>query len=128
VLILKGLCLALVVRFDRAEVAVAWNLILARRVGVSRKKSCSRAAALQMQLSTTISVPQGDGTVKEYSLTEGSKVEFHGDGISFGGSHQDGGGIGGESFRGEFDFNCGTREDAGTAAPTAGRFCRPLKG
>ena len=98
------------------------------RLDVDGKKSGSSATALQMQLSTTISKPQVDRAVKEYSLAERSKVEFHGDGISFGGSHQDGGGIGGESFRGEFDFNCGTREDAGTAAPTAGRFCRPLKG
>jgi hypothetical protein len=57
------------------------------RVDVDGKKSCSRAAALQTQLSTTVSMPEGFSTVKEYSLTERSKVEFDGDGIAFGGSH-----------------------------------------
>jgi hypothetical protein len=57
------------------------------RLDVDGKKSCSRAAALQMQLSTTISMPEGDSTVKEYSLTERSKVEFDGDGTALGGSY-----------------------------------------
>lgn len=98
------------------------------RLDVDGKKSGSSATALQMQLSTTISKPQVDRAVKEYSLAERSKVEFHGDGIAFGGSHQDSGGIGIEGFGKEFDFNHGAREDTRTAAPTAGRFCRPLKG
>jgi hypothetical protein len=72
-------------------------------------------------------MPQGNRAVKEYSLTERSKVEFDGDGIAFGGSHQDRGGIGIKGFRGELDLDHGAREDARAPAPPASGFCFPLK-